>query len=317
MHRLALSPSGYRRLAGWALVLLIAIVATGGAVRVTGSGLGCSDWPTCEQDQFVPPWSFHPWVEFGNRLITGLVSLGVIAAVAGAWFRRPRRADLVWLAAGLVAGVLAQILLGAALVKTDLDPRFTMGHYLLSAVLVANAVVLWHGAKADRAKRRPGRAVAPGRVAWAAVGAAGLVLVLGTVVTGAGPHGGDDGAARLNLIISEVARLHSLAAWLLCALLVGLIVVVRRTPQIENRLRLLEFVVALVVGQGALGYLQYALDVPAGLVAVHLTLAMVIWAALIHLALDLSGWPAAIEGPGGSDPVTSPRRADEPVLSTG
>ena len=247
-------------MAGWALVLLVAIVATGGAVRVTGSGLGCSDWPTCEQNQLVPSWSFHPWVEFGNRLITGLVSVGVVAAVAGAWFRRPRRTDLIWLAAGLVIGVLAQILLGAALVKTDLNPRFTMGHYLLSAVLVANAVALWHRSAAERLAAPVDRAAAGARLlGWATAAAGGLVLVVGTVVTGAGPHGGDDGAARLDLIISDIARLHSLAAWLLCALLVGLAFAVRRTLPSEGsrNLRQVEAVLALVVAQGALGYLQY------------------------------------------------------------
>ena len=146
MGRLRLSPARYRRLCVGALVALIAIVVTGAAVRLTGSGLGCTDWPTCSEDRLVAPLELHPMVEFVNRLITGVVSVAVIAAVAGAVARVPRRADLVWLALGLVAGVVAQILLGAALVLADLDPRFTIGHFLLSAVLVANAVVLAHRA---------------------------------------------------------------------------------------------------------------------------------------------------------------------------
>jgi cytochrome c oxidase assembly protein subunit 15 len=297
-------------LATWALLLLVAIVVTGGAVRLTGSGLGCSDWPTCEQDRVVPAWSFHPWVEFGNRLITGAVSAGVIAAVAGALLRVPRRRDLLWLALGLVAGVVAQILLGALLVWSHLDPGFTAGHYLLSAVLVANAAVLRVRARPEAEPWAEQAGWPARRLAFGAVAACAAVLVAGTVVTGAGPHGGDDRAARLNLEIAAVTKVHSLLAWTLCAVLVALALAARRCGD-GRLLSRVEFVLALVVAQGALGYLQFAMDIPAGLVAIHLGVAMVVWAALVDLATRLhEGGRAGLRRAAGES-----RPAGEPVLS--
>src|SRR5918996_395094 len=120
MKQPALTPLAYRRVTLVALVLLGAIVVTGGAVRVTGSGLGCTDWPACEHGRVVAPLEYHPMIEFGNRLVTGAVSIVVIVAVLGALARVPRRADLTWLATGLVAGVVGQIVLGGITVLFDL-----------------------------------------------------------------------------------------------------------------------------------------------------------------------------------------------------
>ena len=144
-----LSPAAYRRITLVALWSLVAIVVTGAAVRLTGSGLGCSTWPGCEPGELVPHGasSHHAWVEFGNRLITGLVSVAVVLAVLGSLRRRgPRRRDLVWLSWGLVAGVVAQVLLGALVVKLDVHPIVVQGHFLVSGLLVADAVVLHHRA---------------------------------------------------------------------------------------------------------------------------------------------------------------------------
>ena len=137
-----ITPERYVKLARGALWSLTIIVISGAAVRLTGSGLGCSDWPTCEQDQFVAPLEFHALIEFGNRLFTGVVTIAVVLAVLGSLRRAPRYPALIWWSWGLVAGVIAQILLGAVLVLTHLDPRFTMGHFLLSMVLLWNAAVL-------------------------------------------------------------------------------------------------------------------------------------------------------------------------------
>ncbi|MDH3708202.1 MAG: COX15/CtaA family protein, partial [Acidimicrobiia bacterium] len=125
--RRRLTPEQYRRVAFWALLALAAIIVTGALVRLTGSGLGCSDWPTCEENELVAEFSFHPMVEFVNRLITGLVSIAVIVAVLGSRWRVPRRADLTWLSVGLVVGVVAQIVLGALVTRTELDPRVVLG----------------------------------------------------------------------------------------------------------------------------------------------------------------------------------------------
>ena len=149
--RPSISPRAYRRLTLGALLLLAAIVVSGAAVRLTGSGLGCPDWPNCENGRLVAPLERHTLVEFTNRTITGLVSVAVILAVLGSMWRVPRRRGLIWLSWGLVAGVLAQIVLGGVTVLVDLSPPFVMAHFLLSMALLADAVVLH-----DRACQRGG-----------------------------------------------------------------------------------------------------------------------------------------------------------------
>src|SRR5438105_10011011 len=165
MHgRLTISPAGYRRITFVALIALGFIVVTGGAVRVTGSGLGCPDWPTCAQHRVVAPLEYHALVEFVNRVVTGAVSMVVIAAVLASVFRKPWRRDLVWLSAGLVAGVVGQIVLGGLTVLFDLKPPFVMAHFLLSLVILWCAVALHHraGLPDDGPRRSSGR--------WAPVG---------------------------------------------------------------------------------------------------------------------------------------------------
>ena len=145
-NRLTISPAGYRRVTFVALLALGFIVVTGGAVRVTGSGLGCPDWPTCAEGRIVAPLEYHALIEFVNRMVTGTVSIMVIVAVLAALRRRPYRRDLVWLAAGLVLGVIGQIVLGGLVVLFHLYPPLVMGHFVVSMVLVADAVVLHHRA---------------------------------------------------------------------------------------------------------------------------------------------------------------------------
>ena len=130
------TPSQYRRITFAALLLLAFIVVTGAAVRLTDSGLGCSDWPTCENDKIVAPLEYNAMIEFVNRTITGLVSIAVILAVLGSLRRTPRRRDLTWWSFGLVAGVIAQIILGGLLVRSELAKPFLMGHFLLSLSLI-------------------------------------------------------------------------------------------------------------------------------------------------------------------------------------
>ncbi|MDZ7734407.1 MAG: COX15/CtaA family protein [Acidimicrobiia bacterium] len=228
------SPEAYRRVTLFALLALCFIIVTGAArAPAPGPELGCSDWPNCEAGQFVAPAEFHAWVEFGNRLVTGLVSIAVILAVLGSLVRTPRRGDLTWLSLGLVAGVVAQVVLGAIVVKTHLLPATVGAHFLVSMVLVANAVVL---------HRRAGRAAAPGRavgtpglrgLAWSLVALTAVVLVVGTLVTGAGPHSGDPGEVdRLTLDIREVARVHGVLALTLLALTLLTLWRVHRDPTV-------------------------------------------------------------------------------------
>ena len=154
--KINVKPSAYRRITLWTIVALGAIVLTGVSVRLTGSGLGCPDWPSCD-DQFFPTEEnqYHAWIEFGNRLVTGVVSVAVVLAVLGSLWRVPRRNDLVWWSLGLVAGVGAQVILGRWVVTSELEPWVVIAHFLLSMVLLWNAIVLHHRADEERLDRSP------------------------------------------------------------------------------------------------------------------------------------------------------------------
>ena len=150
-----LSPRAYRRITLVALLAQVFITISGAAVRLTGSGLGCSDWPTCEENQIVAPLEYHAMIEFVNRTVTGFVSVAVILAVLGSLLRTPRRRDLTWLSLGLVAGVIGQIILGGLTVLFELHPPFVIAHFLVSMVLIWNAFVLHERSKYAQAPALP------------------------------------------------------------------------------------------------------------------------------------------------------------------
>jgi cytochrome c oxidase assembly protein subunit 15 len=335
IQRRRLSPSLFRRITLLAVWGLGFIIVTGGAVRVTGSGLGCSNWPSCTTQSVVAPWQYHAMIEFGNRVVTGIVSVAVILAALGALVRSPRRRDLTWLSWGLVAGLVGQIVLGGEAVKHNLAPGFIMGHFLLSLILLWNAIVLHH-----RAGLPEEPVVAPKRArrgaSWtAATGpaipvvareqvimgrllqvAAGIVLVLGTVVTSSGPHGGDPKAPRLQYSLHRVAQLHSLAVWLFLALTLIALVSIQRRGAPKRVMRQGELLLIAIVGQGALGYVQYFAGVPAGLVAIHIAMATVVWAATVGFSLSLFERPAAASALARAG-HQSPSPAPNPLLATG
>lgn len=281
------------RVAQFAAVVLAGIVFTGSAVRLTQSGLGCEDWPRCSADRFVPEASLHPWIEFGNRLLSGVVSGAVIAAVLTAYRRSPRRSDLIRWSWGLVLGVLAQIVLGGITVLVDLHPLVVAAHFLLSAVLMWNVLVL-----ISRAMTPPLESPAPTAdhqvsddgVLWHSrftVATALLVLVAGTLVSGSGPHGGDTRAARLGFDLVAITRVHSAAAWLLVAATVSLAIRFRRRSLPVPRP--LTWLLGAILVQGGVGYWQYATGVPAGLVELHVIGAIAVWCAAVWLHLGLGG----------------------------
>lgn len=282
-----LTPATYRRVTLLALVALAFIVVTGGAVRLTGSGLGCPDWPTCDENRIVPPLEYHAVVEFVNRTVTGLVSLAVMLAVLGSLLRRPRRRDLVWLSLGLVAGVLGQIVLGGLTVLFELAPPFVMGHFLLSMVLILDAVVLHHRAGEPDAAPRPvvrGELVRLGRVIWAF---AALVVFTGTVVTAAGPHGGDENARRLDVALPDVARLHGSTVVVLVVLTAITLWLLRRTGAPVPVRRRGGVLLAVLLAQASIGYVQYFTGVPAVLVGAHILGAVLVWVFTIRFNLGL------------------------------
>ena len=229
---MAISPARYRAITVAALVALIAIVVTGAAVRLTGSGLGCVDWPNCNDERLIDVSSNHAAIEQVNRLFTGLVAVAVIGAVLGSLWRTPRRRDLTLLSLGLVAGVVGQVVLGGITVLVDLHPLAVQAHMLLSMVLVATAVVLVRRAgEPDGGARRATVSAPARRLAWALATATGVAIVTGTVVTGAGPHAGDEEARRFDVAIAAAARVHGITVMVALALAVVLAVLVARRGQ--------------------------------------------------------------------------------------
>ncbi len=299
-----LSPAAYRRITFVAAVALAFIIVTGGAVRLTGSGLGCPDWPTCAEDRIVAPWEYHAMVEFVNRTITGLVSVAVILAVLGSLVREPRRRDLTWLSLGLVGGVIGQIVLGGLTVLFHLWPPLVMGHFVLSMVILADAVVLHHraGVPDDRETRaaRPvvGRpVVVMGRLVLVATA---VTILLGTVVTGTGPHGGDEDVDRLPFFLPDVVRLHGISVVLLLVLVLVTLWRLRRDSAPPALLRRGELLLGVLVAQAAVGYLQYFTGVPVLLVGVHIAGATGVWVATLHFLLGFSA-PAAVASRAAAD----------------
>ena len=285
-----ISPRRYRLITIAALGLLITIVVTGAAVRLTGSGLGCDDWPNCNDERLVDISTSHAAIEQINRLFTGLVAVAVILAVLGSLWRNPRRRDLVWLSVGLVAGVLGQIVLGGITVLVDLHPLAVQGHMLVSLVLVANAVVLVRRAgEPDGGRRAAVVSVATRRLAWALGAATAAAIVAGTVVTGAGPHAGDEDVQRFDVDIAGAARVHG--GLVLVALLIAVALAARVHRHVGERSAMQGVIsswIFVALLQAALGYVQYFSDVPALLVGLHVAGATALWATTVWLVLSTS-----------------------------
>ncbi|HEX5615857.1 MAG TPA: COX15/CtaA family protein [Acidimicrobiia bacterium] len=301
------SPRTYRALTVFALAALAFIVLSGAAVRLTGSGLGCSEWPNCEPGSLVPRGesTHHDWIEFVNRTITGLVSVAIALAVLGAHRRRPRRRDLVRISWGLVAGLVAQIVLGGLTVIFDLWPPLVMGHFLLSMVALWNALWLHHRAGEPDGVRVPAAPAAV--VPWVrgVVACTAVVVFLGTVVTASGPHAGDADVDRLGPDLPDVARLHGIAVVILLLVLAGTLRAVRdpATPApLAATVRMLLFA---LLAQGAIGYVQYFSGVPAGLVEVHVGGAIVVWLLALRASLLLHTRPSDATTP--TSPSPDPR----------
>ena len=299
MRRFRLSPSAYRQITLVAAILLGIIIITGGAVRLTGSGLGCPDWPNCSPGSLTPhgQTDSHGWVEFVNRVFTGAVSIAVIVCVLGSLLRDPRRRDLIWLSIGLVAGVFAQAVLGGLTVLFDLRPEFVMSHFLLSLVLLTDAVVLYK--RAGEADVKAELQVEPrvrllGRVL---VVLTAIVVVSGTVVTSTGPHGGDEEAKRFDLDLEWVARVHGTLVIVFLALVLVTLAVLRRTHAPEPVLARLGAVLIVACAQAAIGYIQYFNDIPALLVGFHIAGATALWAAVLWYYLGLFVRPAEATAP--------------------
>jgi heme a synthase len=281
-----LSGKSYSIVCGTALGSLCVIVFTGALVRLTGSGLGCVDWPNCNDTQFIDVSSGHTAIEQANRLFTGVVSFSVMAAVLLSHRRSPRRSDLVWLSWSLVAGVLAQIVIGGVVVLTGLNPFANMAHFLVSMILIACAFLLYRRSGINEPtsffRDIPSRL----RGLVLALSVSGVTaIVTGTVVTATGPHAGSEDAVRFGFAMTSVARIHGAAVLIFVSLIIVLAVLDRRRRSNSEFTEAISSLLVIAVAQGAIGYTQYFTGVPVVLVAAHIIGAVSMFLALCHLVV--------------------------------
>lgn len=277
-----------RRLAVASLVSQIGIVVTGGAVRLTASGLGCPEWPRCTADSIVttPEMGFHGVIEFGNRLLTFVLVIIAVAMIVSVLGLRRERKDLFRLSVALFLGIPVQAVIGGITVWTDLNPWVVGLHFIASMILVALATVLMNRARLSQeqydARRVP---AAPRQLRGLLVAAtvlASFAIVLGVIVTGSGPHAGDHGAARNGLDPALMTRLHALPVYLLVAVVAVALVFAYRAKVHAKLRRALVLFGAIVLLQGAIGYVQHFLGLPVVLVALHMLGASLLMAAAVH-----------------------------------
>ena len=313
---------------GWALASVISnavLIATGEAVRLSSSGLGCPDWPTCTKTSLVAAHSpgqtaLNTAIEFGNRMLTyPLVIIAGLTFIACLRYRPTgaRRRDLVWLSALLPLGVIAQAVVGGIVVKTELNPAGVAVHYLLSSAVLAAAVVLH-----VRVDEGSGPAVslvrADLRVLCALlVGVTALMLAAGTVVTGTGPLAGTTTDSnghlktvpRFHFALENVTQLHADIGWFIGALAVAIVIGLRFSAAPRAAMRYGWLVLAGLGLQGVIGYVQYFNHLPAGLVWVHVSTSVVLWICVLRLYLatrSRTAQPAKPVASDGDSPAAAP-----------
>ena len=285
----AFSPATISRVALINAIANGVIVVTGGLVRLTGSGLGCPTWPRCTDASFVatPELAGHGVIEFGNRLLTFVLTAAAVATVVVVW--RSARRDLRPLALVSFLGIPAQALLGGVTVLTGLNPWTVAAHFLVSMVLVAVATTLWLRSRepgvGQPLLRRPFELLIAGIAAVTAV-----VLVLGTVVTGAGPHSGDENAAdRMDFDPATVSQLHADVVFLLVGLTVALLVALYAVDSPARIRRAARDLLVVQLAQGVIGFVQYVTDLPILLVLLHMLGAVLIAAFTARLVWSVHG----------------------------
>jgi cytochrome c oxidase assembly protein subunit 15 len=289
----------------------VLLIVTGGAVRLTASGLGCPEWPKCTSASVVntPELGIYGYVEFGNRTLTFVLGAVALATLVAAWWDRPRRPSVVGLSLMLLMGIPLQAVIGGITVLTDLNPWVVSLHLLLSLGLVALATVL-----VARTREGDGAAVAlvPAAVGWLGrlvLGALAAVLYVGTVVTGSGPHAGDASAPRNGLDPAAMSQLHADLVFLLLGLSVGLWFAVRAVGAPAGARAATTVLVAVELAQGAIGFVQYFTALPIVLVGLLMLGAGLLVVATVRALTALRARP-------GVPDVVAPRAATEPAPAT-
>ncbi len=313
--RLRISPQLYANVALVALAALALIVLTGAGVRLTGSGLGCPDWPKCYGGT-VPPLDTHAVIEYGNRLLTGFVGLAVIAASVLAWFRVPFRGHLALFGALLPLGVVGQAILGALVVKYHLAPGLVMSHFILSMLLLDASFALAWCARYEPWERRRSHDRLGVWAVRALIPLGQLTILAGTIATASGPHAGAHEGQLVHRFTFEgtgtlewVVQRHSAIAAVFGLAAVAVWFLLRRPGGDRRAVRPLTAVIGLLALQGAVGGVQWALELPSEIVWLHVALATATWLAML--------WAVAVAGrleprTAASEPLSAAARRDAP-----
>jgi cytochrome c oxidase assembly protein subunit 15 len=286
-ERLKITPRLYAKVTLVALAALSLIVLTGAGVRLTGSGLGCPDWPKCYGGT-VPPLESHAVIEYGNRVLTGFVGFAVIAASVLAWFRRPFRGHLALFGALLPLGVVGQAILGALVVKYHLAPGLVMSHFILSMLLLDAAFALAWCARYEPWERRRSSDRLGVWAVRALIPLGQLTILVGTIATASGPHAGAHEGQLVHRFTFEggdtlkwVVQRHAAIAAVFGIAAIGVWLLLRRPGGDGRALRPLTWVIGLLALQGVIGGVQWQLELPSELVWVHVALATVTWLAML------------------------------------
>ncbi|MFD7474597.1 heme A synthase [Streptomyces sp. NPDC059837] len=291
-----------RRAALAALVMSVVIVVTGGAVRLTGSGLGCPTWPKCTDDSLTTTsaMGFHGVIEFTNRMLTYVLCAAVGWAIIAARSQKPWRRDLTRLGWAQFWIVMSNAILGGIVVLVGLNPYTVAAHFLLSTALITVATVMWQRTREGSAEPRPLVGKAVQQLVWCLVAASVVLIAVGTVVTGAGPHAGDSSEVeRMAVNWETVTKLHAVLAWIVVTLTFALWFVLKAVDAPKGPLDRTRDLFLILLGQGVIGYVQYFTDLPEALVGLHMFGACLVWIGVLRVLLSLRERPqAAPELPG-------------------
>lgn len=292
------------------LAMTVCIVVTGGAVRLTGSGLGCPTWPKCTDDSLTATheMGFHGAIEFGNRMLTYVLCAAVGWAIIAARSQKPMRRSLTRLGWVQFWIVMGNAVLGGIVVLVGLNPWTVAAHFLLSTALIAVAVTMWQRTREGDGDARPlvGKAVV--QLVWFLVAASVLLIAVGTIVTGSGPHAGDSSEVpRMGFDWETVSKLHAVLAWIVVTLTFALWFVLKAVDAPKGPLHRTRDLFLILLAQGAIGYVQYFTDLPEVLVGLHMFGSCVVWIGVMRVLLSLRERPYTTAG--------LPAQADDSQLS--
>ncbi|MFC8870408.1 heme A synthase [Streptomyces sp. NPDC057148] len=296
-------PRTVRRAALVALVMSVVIVVTGGAVRLTGSGLGCPTWPKCTEDSLTntSEMGIHGVIEFGNRLLTYVLCAAVGWAIIAARSQKPFRRSLTRLGWAQFWIVMGNAILGGIVVLVGLNPYTVAAHFLLSTALIAVATAMWQRSREGDAAPRPLVGKAIQQLVWVLVVVCVLLIAVGTVVTGAGPHAGDSSEVpRMPIDWETVSKVHAVLAWVVVTLTFALWFVLKAVDAPKGPLARTRDLFLVLLAQGVIGYVQYFTDLPEVLVGLHMLGSCLVWIATLRVLLALRERPqdtAGVPGP--------------------